>query len=201
MILLRQKSFAYGIRTTEIQDYAKTNNIGVKDAQKALYEQAEKAGKSKYGTYAGGDKSTYKGSQLHAVQGSTGVQGETSGGLFTVKNTNKKSAGYAAEQAQQAHLNNANRVWADKNKAANLRKQQQAFDKGQKTGFKQGQGSVGIWQGAQNTWKGMNNTQKGLAIGGAAAATIGTGMLIARNRKKRKDAERELELERARNRG
>ena len=67
-------------------------------------------------------------------------------------------------------------------------------------GVKKGQQSVGLKQGAINTWKGMNNTQKGLAIGGAAVATLGTGMMIARNRKKRKEAERGLELERARNR-
>jgi hypothetical protein len=67
-------------------------------------------------------------------------------------------------------------------------------------GVKKGKQSVGLKQGAINTWKGMNNTQKGLAIGTAAAATLGTGMMIARNRRKRKEAERELELERARNR-
>ena len=66
--------------------------------------------------------------------------------------------------------------------------------------YDSGRNSVGIKQGAINTWKGMNDTQKGLAIGGAAVATLGTGMMIARNRAKRKEAERELELERARNR-
>lgn len=66
--------------------------------------------------------------------------------------------------------------------------------------YNAGRDSVGLKQGAINTWKGMNNTQKGLAIGGAAVATLGTGMMIARNRKKRKEAERELKLERARNR-
>lgn len=71
---------------------------------------------------------------------------------------------------------------------------------GYNAGVKSGQNQVGLLGGAKNTWNGMTNTQKGLAIGGAAAATIGTGMLIARNRKKRKEAERELELERARNR-
>ena len=65
-----------------------------------------------------------------------------------------------------------------------------------------GRKSVGIWGGAKNTWGGMNNTQKGLAIGGAATiATLGTAATIGaiRNRNKRKQAERDLELERARN--
>lgn len=67
-------------------------------------------------------------------------------------------------------------------------------------GVKKGQQSAGIKQGAINTWNGMGRNQQ-IATGAiAGAAVLGTGMMIARNRKKRKEAERGLELERARNR-
>lgn len=191
MILLRQKSFSYGIRAVEIGDYAKKNNISVSQARDILYKQAQQAGKDQYGTYAAGDKGSYRGSQLRAVKDSTGkntvgIQGQTGSGMFTVGNKNKKSSGYAASQAVNQSNANATRRNAIK------QQQQQAF--------KQGQQSVGILGGAKNTWDSMNNTQKGLAIGGTAAVLAGGTALAIRNRNKRKKAERELEEERARNR-
>lgn len=102
--------------------------------------------------------------------------------------------------AQRATQRKANQDFAKANPNAFKNVATKARTQGYNAGVKAGQSQVGLKQGAINTWKGMNNTQKGLAIGTAAAATLGTGMMIARNRRKRKEAERELELERARNR-
>lgn len=190
MILLRQRNFAqYGIRAAEIGDYAKQNNISVGEAKDILYKQAKEAGKYQYGTYAAGDKGAYKGSQLQAVKDSsgkntTGIQGQTGSGMFTVGDKNKKSSGYSASKAASQHDANTKRDFIKK-------QQQQAFDKGQQ--------SVGILGGAKNTWGNMSDNQKLAAGVGGAALLAGTGALIIRNRRKRKEAERELELERARN--
>lgn len=124
------------------------------------------------------DKSTYRGASLRQGTTSTGKPN-------TVDNR------YASrDNSQKAQLANA-KVRMQKQSSV---KQQQAFN--------QGQQSVGIWGGAKNTWNNMNNTQKGLAIGGAATvAALGTAATVGaiRNRNKRKQAERDLELERARN--
>lgn len=190
MILLRQRNFAqYGIRAVEIGDYAKQNNISVGEARDILYKQAQKAGKDQYGTYAAGDKGAYKGSQLQAVKDSsgkntTGIQGQTGSGVFTVGDKSKKSSGYAASQAVNQSNANTKRDFIKK-------QQQQAFNKGQQ--------SVGILGGAKNTWNSMSrNQQIAAGVGGAALLAGGIGLAI-RNRRKRKEAERELELERARN--
>ena len=123
-----------------------------------------------------------------------GAVGQSGGGNFTVTQ-NKTSAAQQAVQAQQAHGVNENRVWADKNKYANLKKQGQAFNQGQKAGFQQGQQSVGFKQGAINTWNNMGTVGK-IATG---TALVGGALAIGTAFRKRREAERELEREKARN--
>jgi hypothetical protein len=126
----------------------------------------------------------------------------------TVVQTHPGEGGYVKDLSskigqvsqQRADQRKANQEFVKANPNAFKNVATKARTQGYNAGVKAGQSQVGLKQGAINTWKGMNNTQKGLAIGTAAAATLGTGMMIARNRRKRKEAERELELERARNR-
>jgi hypothetical protein len=204
MILLRQKIFfEYGLTSSDIKDYATKNNMSVKAAKDALYEQRKSAGVAQ-SAYKDTDKSSFRASVLQGSKDADGklaqgVLGKSGGGNFTVSK-NKASASAQAVKAQQQSAANPNREWAAKARQTNLNKQQQAYNKGQVTGYKQGQQSVGILGGAKNTWNSMNNTQKGLAIGGTAAVLAGGAALAIRNRNKRKQAERELEEERARNR-
>lgn len=101
---------------------------------------------------------------------------------------------------QRATQRKANQDFAKANPNAFKNVATKAKTQGYNAGVKAGKSQVGLKQGALNTWNGMSQNQKIATgvIGGAAV--LGTGMMIARNRKKRKEAERELELERARNR-
>ncbi len=142
------------------------------------------------------DKSSYRGSSL--------VAGQQNNGKPNVVN-NRLSAQEASRQAAQgaqarATQRQANQAFAKNNPNVFKDVATKARTQGYNAGVQAGKTQVGIKQGAINTWNGMSQNQKIAAgvIGGAAV--LGTGMMIARNRKKRKEAERELELERARNR-
>lgn len=198
MVILRQRIFFdFGLTSKDIDDYAFGHNMSKADAYKALKENRAQQGVAQT-AYKDMDKSTFKGSVLQGSKDADGklaqgVVGQSGGGNFTVTK-NKASASAQAVQAQQAHAANENRVWADKNKYANIKKQNQAFNKGQQTGFQQGQQSVGLKQGALNTWNNMSTAGK-VATG---AAVAGTAALLIRNRQKRKEAEEQLARERNR---
>lgn len=185
-ILKRKIFFDFGITSKDISDYAFGHNLSTKDAYEQLKTQRSNAGVAQT-AFKDFDKSTFKGSVLRGSQDAggklaQGVTGVTDAGNFTVTQ-NKTSAAQQAVQSQQAHMANDNRWWADKNKQANLRKQEQAFKKGQKSVLQGNNVQKGVDLYNRFRWNNMGTFGKAAVIGGGAL--LGAKLISSMNNKDR----------------
>jgi hypothetical protein len=190
MIILRQKNYAVGFAD------------GSGQSTQELFNMWKSAG--------GKEKTGMTASEYIHGKGWKPTDGKTKRQNGTVVQTHPGEGGVINRtnnlinrvSEQRAKQRKANQDFAKANPNAFKNVATRARTQGYNAGVQAGKSQVGILGGAKNTWNGMNNTQKGLAIGGAAAiATLGTAATVGaiRNRNKRKQAEKDLELERARN--
>ena len=154
MIILRQKIFFnYGITSSDISSYAKSNNISVKDALGALEKQRAAQGIGQE-AFKAGDKSLFRADTIKATKDSAGVLGKSQGGQFGI---NKYKASATSSSAANMKFN-------------------KAYNAGMSTGMKAGQQSATMRTALTNSWNKMGTMGKV----GTVAAIAGTTALAAK---------------------